>query len=252
MSRRIAFFALAASAALIAAPASADRECFENPAGCPRWSSRPSRCRCRRCESPASDRTPRNRRRSVERCAMPAPRRSSLRPRRCLRWPAAHRRADGAWIRRRAASKPVPRVADREPARVAPRRPRSRRRASPRAAPVDATGYRPEVDSRADAVHRLPAARRLPSYAQRRRRRSSWLAPSTPTTTWCRSIPTRPIRPGSSARSISATAAPTAGRTAIIRMARRLSAVRHLRADRSAPVYMIAPSAKIISIDSDD
>jgi hypothetical protein len=35
MSRRITFFVLAASAALIASPASADRECFENSCGLP-------------------------------------------------------------------------------------------------------------------------------------------------------------------------------------------------------------------------
>ena len=75
MSRRIAFFVLAASAALIATPASADRECFEQScqhagggraAGVGRAAAR------------------RRRQRGAE--ASAAVRRSSLRPRRCLRW----------------------------------------------------------------------------------------------------------------------------------------------------------------------
>ena len=241
MSRRITFFALAVSATLIATQASADRECFED--SCrhseiaePATSSLPS---------PAVDGSIAAEASAAVDANTAAPK---LAPARAL--PQVVATPEAAPVKVIAAPVPRPPVqsfADHEPARLAPRS------LKPAPAPVRVTNAVPEDEVRAEPA--LPPA---PTYRPRRA-----AAPAVVAGIGAIYAEDDVVRVYPNPRHDPA--------WKVCQLDQRESDQRRCgaysyhpygangyrpygtyAAERGAPIYMIAPSAKIISIDSDD
>jgi hypothetical protein len=253
MSRRIIFFALAASTTLIATQASADRECFED--SCrhseiaePVASSLPPAAAAEGIAAEASAPAVAGRTAAEASAAVDANSAApKLTPARALPQVVATPEVAPVKVIAAPARPPVQSFADHEPARLAPRS------LKPAPAPVRVTNTVPEDDVRAE-----PA---LPPVAATYRRRAS--APAVVAGIGAIYAEDDVVRVYPNPRHDPA--------WKVCQLDRRESDQRRCgaysyhpygangyrpygtyAAERGAQIYMIAPSAKIISIDSDD